>query len=140
VPTVRQSTTLTSGSAGTDDGTLAIRAMGIRYHVTIPNWKTPAQVSRGCNRLLHQMGGSRTIGDYYRKEHPKLRMEGSNLQVWDSTSTCVRQRETIRQSQIQIVLPRTRHPQPLFVSWPSTSQQTSRGYESIITQTHQNPT
>uniref|UniRef100_A0A2N9EL41 RNA-directed DNA polymerase n=1 Tax=Fagus sylvatica TaxID=28930 RepID=A0A2N9EL41_FAGSY len=59
---------------------LAIRTMGIRYHGTIPNWKTPAQVSGGCNRLLHQMGGSRTTGDYYRKEHPKLRMEGYNLQ------------------------------------------------------------
>uniref|UniRef100_A0A2N9G7Y6 Uncharacterized protein n=1 Tax=Fagus sylvatica TaxID=28930 RepID=A0A2N9G7Y6_FAGSY len=45
VPTVRQSTTLTPGSASTNDGTLAVRAMGIRYHGTIPNWKTPAQVS-----------------------------------------------------------------------------------------------
>ena len=140
MPTVHQSTTLTSGSDGTNDGPLAFRAIGIGHNGTIPNWKMTAQVSGGCNRLLHQMGGSRTTGDYYRKEHPKFRMEDNNLQVWGSTSTCVRQREAIRQSQIQTVLPRTRHPQPLFISWPSTSQRTSRGYESVVTQTHQNPT
>jgi hypothetical protein len=60
VPTIRQSTTFTPGSAGTNDGTLAIRAMGIRHHGPISNWKTPAQIFGGCNRLLYQMGGSRT--------------------------------------------------------------------------------
>uniref|UniRef100_A0A2N9HTB0 Uncharacterized protein n=1 Tax=Fagus sylvatica TaxID=28930 RepID=A0A2N9HTB0_FAGSY len=33
------------------------------------------------------------------KKHPELRMEGSDLQVWDSTSARIRQREAIRQPQ-----------------------------------------
>uniref|UniRef100_A0A2N9EZK9 Reverse transcriptase domain-containing protein n=1 Tax=Fagus sylvatica TaxID=28930 RepID=A0A2N9EZK9_FAGSY len=118
VPTVRQSPAFTSGSAGTNDGPLALRAVGVRHHGTIPNWKTAAEVSGSCDRLFHQMGRSRTTGDYHRKKHPELRMEGSDLQV-------------------QTVLPGTRHPQPLFISWPSTSQRTSRGHESFTTQTHQ---
>ena len=140
MPTVRQPTTLATGNTNAHDDTLAVRTMGVGYHGSIPNWKASAQVPGGRNRLLHQMGGSRTTGNYYRKEHSKLCMEGRNLQVQNSTSTCIRQRKTVRQSKIQTILPRVRHPQPLFISGPSTSQRTSRGYESIITQTHQNPT
>uniref|UniRef100_A0A2N9GTT5 Reverse transcriptase domain-containing protein n=1 Tax=Fagus sylvatica TaxID=28930 RepID=A0A2N9GTT5_FAGSY len=81
VPTVRQSPAFTSGSAGTNDGPLALRAVGVRHHGTIPNWKTAAEVSGSCDRLFHQMGRSRTTGDYHRKKHPELRMEGSDLQA-----------------------------------------------------------
>ena len=69
----------------------------------------PFPIFGGCNRLLHQMDGSRTTGNYYRKEHSKLRMEGSYLQVRNSTSTRIRQRKTVRQSKIQTILPRVRY-------------------------------
>ena len=137
---VRQPTTLTTGSTGTNDDPLAIRAMGIGYHGPISNWKMPSQILGSCNRLLHQMGGSRATGDHYRKEHSKLRMESSDLQVRNFASTRIEQRKAIQQSQVQAILPRVRHPQLLFISWSSTSQRTSWGYESIITQTHQNLT
>ena len=110
MPTIRQSSTLTAGSASTNDGTLAIRAMGTRHHGTIPHRKTPTQVSRRCDRLLHQMGGSRATSNHHREERSELRMEGSDLQVWDPVGAHIRQRETIRQSQIQAILPRIRHP------------------------------
>uniref|UniRef100_A0A2N9FJX9 Uncharacterized protein n=1 Tax=Fagus sylvatica TaxID=28930 RepID=A0A2N9FJX9_FAGSY len=60
---------------------LALRAVGVRHHGTIPNWKTATEISSSCDRLFYQVGRSRAIGDHHRKKHPELRMEGSDLQA-----------------------------------------------------------
>ena len=125
MPTICQPTPLTSRRTDTNDVTLVVRTMGVGHHGTIPNRKVLAQVPSSHNRLLHYMGRSRTSSHYNREEHPKFRMEDSDMQIWNTTSTCVRQRKTVRQPKIQRVLPRVRHPQPLFISWLSISQRTS---------------
>uniref|UniRef100_A0A2N9EIR5 RNase H type-1 domain-containing protein n=1 Tax=Fagus sylvatica TaxID=28930 RepID=A0A2N9EIR5_FAGSY len=63
-PTVRQPTSLTTRRTHANNGTLAIRAMGVRHHRTIPNRKASAQIPSNHNRLLHQMGESETTSNY----------------------------------------------------------------------------
>ena len=63
VPTIRQLAPLTTRRADTNDDALAFRVMGAGHHGTTPNWKTSTQIPSSRNRLLHQMGGSRTTSD-----------------------------------------------------------------------------
>ena len=89
VPTVRQPTSLTTRRTDANNGTLAIRAMGVRHHGTIPNRKASAQIPSNRNWLLHQMSGSGTTSNYNWEEHLEFRMEGCDIQIRNTMSACL---------------------------------------------------
>ena len=95
---------------------MSLLTMKARHHRTIPNWTTIAEVFGCSHRLLHQMGRFRTVGHHHQKEHLKLCLEGSNVSIRDPMSPHFWQWMTVRQLNIQTVLSRIRHPQPLFVN------------------------
>ena len=87
--TICQLAPLDAGRTNTNDSTLAVCAMGARHHGTIPCRKTSTKVPSGRDRLLHQMGRDKTTNDDNREKHPKFCLEGGNMPIWDTTSTCL---------------------------------------------------
>ena len=58
-----------------DAGPMAFRAMGVGHHGSIPNSNLTIEIPGGWYRLLHQVGGSRSIGHYHGEKCAKLHME-----------------------------------------------------------------
>jgi hypothetical protein len=51
---------------------------------TAANNSTKMQI-RSCHRgLLHQMGGSESIGEYHNTNNPKILLAKHSLQIWGS--------------------------------------------------------
>jgi len=75
---------------------MAFRAMGFGHHGSIPNCNSAAKVPSGWNRLLHQVGGSRSIGHNHGEKCVKFRMKEQRLQLLYTQSVGLRQREEIR--------------------------------------------
>ena len=86
---VQQSNQATIRRAHTYDGSLVVRAMGIRHHGSLPNSLKIAKISSSRYRLLHQVGGSGAPCHYHEEKHPYLRVEKHHLQIRDSEGACL---------------------------------------------------
>ncbi|XP_030936622.1 uncharacterized protein LOC115961854 [Quercus lobata] len=65
----------TIGIPHPNGGTVALRTMRIGYFGSLPFGNKADEVLSGGHRLLHQMGGSRTVGKYHTTECEKFRVE-----------------------------------------------------------------
>ena len=88
---------------------LALSAMGFGHIGTSAHWQGPMQIHNRRSRLLHQVGRGRALSHNYRTEATQLCVASYHMQVWYSQSLGIRQRETIRQCQIQRFLRRARN-------------------------------
>ena len=88
---------------------LALPAVGVGHIRTSAHWQGPMQIHNRRNRLLHQVGRGRALSHNYRTEDTQLCVASYHMQVWYSKSLGIRQRETIRQCQIQRFLRRARN-------------------------------
>ena len=80
------------------DKPLAFSVVGARHIGTSAHLKGPMQIYRRSSVLFHQMGRSRTLGNYHRTKGTQLHLAFHNMQVWYPESPGVRQWEAIRQS------------------------------------------
>ena len=85
----------TDGGVHSDDGPMAFRLMGVRYHRPISNSNQIVEVSSSQHRLRHQLGGSRNLGHHHGKERTKFRMEEHYLSVRYTESDDLKQGEAI---------------------------------------------
>ena len=88
---------------------LALPAVGAGHIGTSAHWQGPMQIHNRRSRLLHQVGRGRALSHNYRTEDTQLCVTSYHMQVWYSKSLGIRQRETIRQYQIQRFLRRARN-------------------------------
>ena len=113
--------------------------MGVRHHGSLPNGLKTAKVSGSRYRLLHQMGGSRTLCHYHREKHPYLRVEKHHMQIRDSEGACILHWKIIRQQRVQEFLLKARHSESLLITSTPASKRTGRSHEPDIAENHQNP-
>ena len=123
-----------------DDGPLAFRPIGTRYYGTFPNRTETDEISDGRDRLLHQVGGSRTTRNNHRKERKRIHLEGNHMQIRHPIGFYIRQWTTIQQLAFQRILQRTRHTQSLLVLRSPSGQRTGGSHKSIPAQDDQDST
>ena len=88
---------------------LALPTVGFGHIGISAHWQGPVQIYNRRSRLLHQVGRGRALSHNYRTEDTQLCVVSYRMQVWYSKSLGIRQRETIRQCQIQRFLRRARN-------------------------------
>ena len=125
VPKVWQPNQATGRRAHPNDGPMAFRSIGVRYHGSVPTSGQTFKVSSSWYKLLHQVGRSRNPGHHHEEECTKLHMEKHHLQVRYTSSIGLRQREAIRQQSVQKLLFIARDQESLLVTFPPLSQRTS---------------
>ncbi|XP_030958282.1 uncharacterized protein LOC115980140 [Quercus lobata] len=84
VPAIQQRPQATIGIPHPNGGTVALRTMGTGHFGSLPFGSKADEVSSGGHRLLHQMGGGRTVGKYHATECEKLRVEEHRMQIWSA--------------------------------------------------------
>ena len=88
---------------------LALLAVRVGHIGISAHWQGPMQIHNRRSRLLHQVGRGRALSHNYRIKDTQLCVASYHMQVWYSKSLGIRQRETIRQCQIQRFLRRARN-------------------------------
>ena len=88
---------------------LTLPAVRVGHIGTSAHWQGPMQIHNRHSRLLHQVGRGRALSHNYKTEYTQLCVASYHMQVWYFKSLGIRQRETIRQCQIQRFLRRARN-------------------------------
>ena len=63
---------------------MTLRTMGTGHFGSLPFGNKADEVFSGGHQLLHQMGGSRTVGKYHTTECEKLCAEEHYMQIWSA--------------------------------------------------------